>query len=267
LTPAYLGYRTYSVFVGRLDDERRHAAEAEQAHSEAVAALLSARRSEEALAEEKERLAAMLRSVGDGVIASDLAGKILLINNAAETLTGWPRDEALGQQLGAVFQSVEIDTRKRRDDSIRALAGSDDLRFSSLLVARDLSERPIEGCATPLRDAEGHTVGMVLAFRDISDALRAQEQQANAGRLASLGLLAGGIAHDFNNILMAIMGNISLVRATTQQQAEAAAALSEAEQACVRARQITWQLLTFSKGSVPARASHQGWLTSRDSHN
>src|SRR5258708_5726204 len=188
--PVYFAYRTYSVFVGRLDDERRHAAEAEREHAEAVAALLSARRSEQALAEEKERLAVTLRSIGDGVIASDLTGTILLVNNVAETLTGWPRDEALGQPLGAVFQSVDMDTRERCDVSIRALAGSSDLRTSSLLVARDLSERPIEACVTPLRDADGHTVGMVLAFRDISDALRAQEHHANAGRLTSLGLLA-----------------------------------------------------------------------------
>jgi PAS domain S-box-containing protein len=253
LMPVYLAYRTYSVFVRRLDDERRHAAEAEREHTEAVAALLSARRSEQALAEEKERLAVTLRSIGDGVIASDLDGKILLINNVAETLTGWPRDEAVGQSLGNVFQTVDIDTRERRDDSLRALAGSSEQRFASLLVARDLSERPIEGCLTPLRDAQGRTVGMVLAFRDISDALRAQTQQATASRLSSLGLLAGGIAHDFNNILMVIMGNISLVRATAHRGAEGRAALAEAEQACVRARQITWQLLTFSKGSVPLR--------------
>ncbi len=256
--PVYFAYRTYSVFVGRLEDERRHAAETERQHGEAVAALLSARRSEQALAEEKERLAVMLRSIGDGVIASDLDGKILLINRVAETLTGWSRDEAIGRPLGSVFQNVDPETRKRCDDSIRVLAGSaggTGLRSSSLLVARDLSERPIEACATPLHDAQGHAVGMVLAFRDISDALRAQEQRASAGRLASLGLLAGGIAHDFNNILMAIMGNISMVRATTMQGAAAGAALAEAEQACVRARQITWQLLTFSKGGVPVKKS------------
>jgi PAS domain S-box-containing protein len=255
LAPVYLAYSTYSVFVGRLDDERRYAAALDRKHDEAVAALQAARRSEQALAEEKERLAVTLRSIGDGVIASDLDGTILLINSVAETLTGWPRDEAVGRPLDAVFQSVDPETRKRRDDTIRAMAGSAGTRGCSLLVARDLSERPIEACATPLCDAQGYTVGMVLAFRDISDALRAQEQQANAGRLASLGLLAGGIAHDFNNILMAIMGNISMVRATTLQSAATSAALVEAEQACVRARQITWQLLTFSKGTVPVRKS------------
>jgi PAS domain S-box-containing protein len=251
--PVYLAYQAYSILVGRLDDERRHAADTERQRHDAVAALQAVRRSEQALAEEKERLAVMLRSIGDGVIACDLDGTILLINNVAEVLTGWPRDEAIGRPLASVFQDVDVDTRKRCDDTLRALAGSAGLRRSSLLVARDLSERPIEACATLFSDAEGRPTGMVLAFRDISDALRAQEQRANAGRLASLGLLAGGIAHDFNNILMAIMGNISMVRATSIHAASASAALAEAEQACVRARQITWQLLTFSKGGVPVR--------------
>ena len=256
LMPVYLAYRTYSVFVGRLDDERRHAAEIRRQHEGVVAALQQAQASERALAEEKERLAVTLRSIGDGVIASDLDGRILLINNAAETLTGWPRDEAIGRPLGTVFQDVDPETRQRCDDSLRVMSapsGAAIARSSSLLIARDLSEHPIESCATAVRDRDGGTVGMVLAFRDISDAVRVQEQRASAGRLASLGLLAGGIAHDFNNILLAIMGNISLVRATAPQSAAVAAALAEAEQACVRARQITWQLLTFSKGGVPAR--------------
>jgi PAS domain S-box-containing protein len=254
LMPVYLIYRAYSTFVGRLDDERRHVEETRRLHGEAVAALLLARESEQRLADENERLSVMLRSIGDGVIASDLDGRVLLINNAAEALTGWRRDEALGQPLAAVFRNLDPDTRKRCVNPIPEPGGdSSGSRRSTVLVARDLSERPIEECAAPLCDGAGRTIGMMLAFRDISDALRVQEVRARAGRLASLGLLAGGIAHDFNNILMSIMGNISMARATGQQSAGAATALAEAEQACVRARQITWHLLTFSKGGVPVK--------------
>ena len=255
IMPVYLVYRTYEIFVGRLDDERRHVEETRRLHGEAVAALLQARQSEQALADENERLGVMLRSIGDGVIASDLDGKVLLINNAAEALTGWSRDEALGQPLASVFQNVEPDTRKRCVNVVPAPAVSCEgsgARRSTVLVARDLTERPIEECAAPLRDGAGRTIGMMLAFRDISDALRVQEERARASRLESLGLLAGGIAHDFNNILMAIMGNISMARATVRS-GSSATALAEAEQACVRARQITWQLLTFSKGGVPVK--------------
>src|SRR4029450_13530663 len=69
--------------------------------------------------------------------------------------------------------------------------------------------------------------------------------------VASLGLLAGGIAHDFNNILMSVMGNISMARACVAGGDAHARALAEAERACARARQLTWQLLTFSRGGVP----------------
>jgi len=256
LMPLYLVYRTYSVFVGRLADERRHVEETRRLHGEAVAALRQARQSEQALADENERLGVMLRSIGDGVLATDLDGTILLINNAAEALTGWRREEALGQPLASVYQNVDPDTRKRHVNTVGALVGSADApgsRRSSILVARDLTEHPIEECAAPLRDGQGRTIGMMLAFRDISDALRVQEERARTGRLESLGLLAGGIAHDFNNILMSVMGNISLARATMPHAAASNTALAEAEQACVRARQITWQLLTFSKGGVPVR--------------
>jgi PAS domain S-box-containing protein len=254
IMPVYLIYRAYATFVGRLDDERRYVEETRRLHGETVAALLQARESEQRLADENERLSVMLRSIGDGVIASDLDGRVLLINNVAEALTGWHRDDALGQPLAAVFRNLDPDTRKRCTIAVPAsdgdLSGS---RRSTILVARDLTERPIEECAAPLCDGAGRTIGMMLAFRDISDALRVQEARARADRLASLGLLAGGIAHDFNNIMMSVMGNISLARATGQQSAGAATALTEAEQACVRARQITWHLLTFSKGGVPVK--------------
>jgi PAS domain S-box-containing protein len=253
IMPVYLAYRTYAIVIGRLDDQRRHVEETRRLHGEAVAALLQARQSEQALADENERLGVMLRSIGDGVIATDLDGSVLLINNAAEALTGWRRDEALRQPLASVFQTVDPVTRRRCPSAIPG-AGCDasGSRRSTVLVARDLTERPIEECAAPLRDGEGRTIGMMLAFRDISDALQVHEERERAGRLASLGLLAGGIAHDFNNILMAIMGNVSMARAT-MVQASATTALVEAEQACVRARQITWQLLTFSKGGVPVK--------------
>jgi CheY-like chemotaxis protein len=80
-----------------------------------------------------------------------------------------------------------------------------------------------------------------------------QGERARADKLASLGLLAGGIAHDFNNILMAIMGNVSMARATMPPSGPAVAVLREAEHACVRARQLTWQLSTFSKGGAPVK--------------
>ena len=170
----------------------------------------------------------MLRSIGDGVIASDLDGTVL----SDQQRRGSAHRLAPGRGARAAARRRVSERRSRHAEALRERhparsSDADDAsgaRRSTLLVARDLTERPIEECAAPLRDGAGRTIGMVLAFRDISDALRVQEERARAGRLASLGLLAGGIAHDFNNILMAIMGNISMARATIQQAGAAAAA-------------------------------------------
>ena len=255
LAPVYLAYRTYHIFLGRIEDERRHLEETQKLHSETLDALLQARRAEQALEEQKEWLGVTLRSIGDGVITTDLNGEVRLVNRVAERLTGWTQEEAVGEPLAAIFCNLDPETRALCDNSVAMLnrqGGERGLSRCTILVARDLTERPIEEIAAPLRDAAGRTIGMVVAFRDITDALKAQAEQAKASKVASLGLLAGGIAHDFNNILMGIMGNVSMARVTVPP-GTATRALEEAEQACVRARQLTWQLLTFSKGGVPLK--------------
>jgi PAS domain S-box-containing protein len=252
--PIYLTYRTYRIYLGRIEDEQRHLRETQRLHREALEALSQARAAEQALATEKERLAVTLRSIGDGVIATDLDGTIRLMNNVAESVTGWTHEDAAGRPFASVFQNFCPDTRERCDNSTSALVGLSERAPSSrstVLVARDLSERPIEEITAPLRDTDGRTIGMVVAFRDVTEALKMREERANANRVASLGLLAGGIAHDFNNILMSVMGNISIARARTAGGDAHARALDEAERACGRARQLTWQLLTFSRGGVP----------------
>jgi PAS domain S-box-containing protein len=253
--PVYLTYRTYCVFLGRIADQQLHVEEAQKLHADAVEALSLARRAERALAVEKERLSVTLRSIGDGVITTDLDGRVCLLNRAAEILTGWTQEQATGQPLSVVFQSVDRETGVPANllAEFRQHPDRPVLPQCTLLAARDRTERPIEESAAPLTDTAGRTIGMVLVFRDISDAIRMQAERARADKLSSLGLLAGGIAHDFNDILMAVMGNVSVARVAVPAGGPVATALSAAEEACVRARHLTWQLLTFSKGGAPVK--------------
>jgi PAS domain S-box-containing protein len=255
VAPVYLTYRTYRVFLGRIEDEQRHAAETRALHAETLTALAQAQSAERALASEKERLAVTLRSVGDGVIATDTAGIVCVFNRAAEILTGWTHDEACGRPLADVFHDLDADTRERCMNAVSATGETDTplgLARSAILVSREGREVPIQEVCAPLRNGQGETIGLVLAFRDASDAIRVQEERMKASKLESLGLLAGGIAHDFNNILTAILGNISLARHEGLDD-KTDDALGAAEEACVRARQLTQQLLTFAKGGAPIK--------------
>lgn len=103
-------------------------------------------------------------------------------------------------------------------------------------------------------EREGRQTVMMF-LEDVTRKRRQEEEAAKFERLESLGMLAGGIAHDYNNILTAIIGNISLSKASLQSLAKASDNLSSAEQACMRAKELTYQLLTFSKGGKPVKQS------------
>src|SRR6185295_14535211 len=177
LAPVYLSYRAYRIFLGRIEDEQRHVQETQKLHGEAIEALMQARRAESALALEKERLAVTLRSIGDGVITTRLDGTIDSINQVAEALTKWSAHEAVGLPLQAVFQSFEPETMERHEISVERLRHEAEpvVARSAILMARDQTERPIDEISAPLRDDTGQTTGLVIAFRDMTATLKAQE--------------------------------------------------------------------------------------------
>ena len=98
-------------------------------------------------------------------------------------------------------------------------------------------------------------IGVVLVFRDITDEQRLSEELLKYEKLKSLGVLAGGIAHDFNNILTGIMGNISLAKMFAQDAEKVRKRLDQAEKASYLARELTQQLLTFSRGGAPVKTT------------
>lgn len=100
---------------------------------------------------------------------------------------------------------------------------------------------------------DGRKVRFEMAY-DITNERRLAEEMARAEKLESVGVLAGGIAHDFNNLLTGILGNISLARCDIDDDKSIAELLEQAEEAAMRARSLTQQLLTFSRGGAPVTA-------------
>jgi CheY-like chemotaxis protein len=107
-------------------------------------------------------------------------------------------------------------------------------------------------------------MGSVL---DITEKKKLEEEVLRTKKLESIGVLAGGIAHDFNNILSGILGNISLARLYSDETSRSVELLLEAEKAVARARDLTQQLLTFSKGGVPVLRASSVMEVIRDSTN
>ncbi len=96
---------------------------------------------------------------------------------------------------------------------------------------------------------------MALFFTDVTKKIRMEEEIQKIQKLESVGILAGGIAHDFNNLLTAILGNISMAKIFSQAGEKSLDRLNDAERATLRARDLTQQLLTFSRGGAPLKTS------------
>jgi len=224
------GVRAWLIAATDIDDQRRVA---------------------EAFLAEKEQLAVTLRSIGDGVITTDTAGRVVVLNRAAEALTGWTQEDALGKTLADVFVVHEM---ALMTDTANGGAPRDALSYhQAILKARDGRECDIAKGVAPIRDGQGQVRGTAVVFRDITNAKRLDEERQKASKLESVGLLAGAIAHDFNNILTAIMGNIALAKLYTTAGEQIFDRLEEAERAAVWAKDLTQQLLTFSKGGAPVK--------------
>ena len=131
--------------------------------------------SEDALHEQREWLRVTLSSIGDAVITTDASGKITFLNPVAQSLTGWTPEQAIGVPLEDVFLIVNEESRQTVENpATRALREGVivGLANHTLLVAKDGSERPIEGSAAPIRNLIGEVAGVVLVFRDVTERRR-----------------------------------------------------------------------------------------------
>ncbi|MCA9462720.1 MAG: PAS domain S-box protein [Nitrospira sp.] len=215
--------------------------------------------SEQSLIEERERLVTTLQSVAEGLITTDREGRISFFNPLAEAITGWTHAEAIHRPLQEIFR---IGTERASNQQVHALPfpaptlphGQPE-ELPSMLLTKTGSQRTITMRETPIRDHQGHLWGTVIVFRDITDHYRQQEEQQRLNKLNSLGVLAGGLAHDFNNLLTTILGNVFVAKLRMIPKDPLAQNLEQAEHACLRAKELTQQLLTFAKGGAPIKTS------------
>jgi len=191
----------------------------------------------------------------DGVFWMGADARLVYINDAACRSLGYTREELLGMSVAEFDLDFPTDAWPTHWEEIRS-QGS--LTFESRHRRKDGAVIPVEITANFL-NFEGREYNCAFA-RDIGQRKKQEQERQDlqaqlhqAQKLESLGVLAGGIAHDFNNMLMTIMGNVGLAKLLTRGQDQVEARLAETEKACLRARDLTQQLLTFSKGGAPLR--------------
>ncbi len=187
-------------------------------------------------------------AINDAITIHDKDFNVIRANKAAERILGLQYLKILGQKCYRLYH----DSASRPEDcaSCKVLKTGEP---SSVEEFEPHLNKFIEMKAYPIFDGDNQIIKLVHVIRDITEQKRMEAEILRAQKLESVGILAGGIAHDFNNLLQVIMGNISLAKMLTNPKDEIVRLLQASEKASEQAKELSYRLLTFSKGGAPVR--------------
>lgn len=194
---------------------------------------------------ERGRMMSAIEQIGEIVVITDPEGTIQYVNPAFETITGYTRKEALGQNP-RILKSGKHDKAFYQELWATLCSGETwQGRFSNR--KKDGSLYTEEAVISPVCDGKGQVVNYVAVKRDVTEALDLEEQLYQAQKMESIGQLAGGVAHDLNNLLSPILGFSELLLEDTSLMANQRESMEEIIGAGKRAKAIVRQLLAFSR--------------------
>ena len=167
----------------------------------------------ESLKSSQKNIHTILSSIGDAVIATDEKRLIVHFNPVAEELTGWSKEDAIGQPLETVLWLVDPETHQSIQHKIIEISSTlHNLETDVLVIARDKRERLVADSVAPIRYEDGRDAGAVWVFRDVTEERALQEQLFQNRKMETIGQLAGGVAHDFNNMIGGVLGAAELLK-------------------------------------------------------
>jgi PAS domain S-box-containing protein len=139
------------------------------------------KQSEKRLSEERERLDVTLRSIADGVIATDMQGRVVLMNHSAEVLTGYTLAEAMGSSIAGIFRVIDEEAGTAVENPVEQVLRTrmvSDPTGSTTLITKDGTRRSISTSGAPIIDNEGTIIGVILVFQDVTQKRLIEEEMA-----------------------------------------------------------------------------------------
>ncbi len=227
--------RDVQVFSSRIDVKGK-------AYLHSIVADITERKQLEA---ERERLMTAIQQLGEIIIITDTAGRILFVNQAFETVTGFSREEALGQTPRILKSGVQDETfYKQLWETI-----THGRRWQGRIVNRKKDGTLYTEAATitPVKTLSGKTTHYVAVKRDISEHLELEAKFQQAQKLEAVGRLAGGVAHDYNNMINVVLGYTQMAIAEAGDNSRLQEYLEQVMSAAQRSAEITRQLLAFAR--------------------
>jgi PAS domain S-box-containing protein len=181
-----------------------------------------------------------------GLVVTDAAGTIVLVNREIERLFGYSKEELVGRPIEHLvpqrFRSrhPSFRTSFHTAPQARPMGAGRDL-FG---LRKDGTEVPVEIGLNPIRTSEG--VLVLSSIVDITERRELESRLRQAQKMEAIGTLAGGIAHDFNNLLRAILGYAELAEQAVHDP-QAGSDLAQVRRAAQRGQLLVQRILAFSR--------------------
>lgn len=218
----------------------------------------------QALRQNEQRYRLITAKVKDVIWTMSLDARFTYVSPSIEGMTGYRAAEVEGRFLKDFTPARDYENaRQGIQRLIESGMPQSKHPLEMQMRRKDGSLGWFEVSTSVLYDAQGRPETLLGVTREITARRQLENELARKGKLESIGLLAGGIAHDFNNLLTTVLGNVSVLQKRYRHTLEADGykRVAHAAQACQKARKLTQQLLTFSRGGAPIRTPyHPGTL-------
>jgi PAS domain S-box-containing protein len=209
------------------------------------------KKSLEHLRQSEEKYRNLYESMMDAFVTLDMEGNIIEFNKQYLNMVGYTEDEIKNLKFTDLTPEKwhKMENEIFKEQILKK--GYSDV-YEKEYIKKDGTVFPVELRGFLIKDDKGYPKSIWKIVRDITERKKLEKELRKIDRLESLGILAGGIAHDFNNLLTGILGNLSLAELKEREE-DIKEILEEAKQASIQAKNLTQQLLTFSKGGEPIK--------------
>ena len=206
-----------------------------------------------------QKLVSVLRAAtAYSIVATEPNGVIAVMNEGAELMLGYRAADLIQTATPLMFHDWDEVVARAREERIepgfevfvrKARSGAVDTNEWTY-VRRDGSRLTVSLTVTAMRNEDGEITGFMGIARDVTAEKQLEQQLLQSQKMECVGLLSGGVAHDFNNLLTPIKGYAELIKMSLPDDDPLQHDVAEIQRAAGRARELTQQLLAFSRKQI-----------------